>query len=522
MDPLIATVATLTALAAGITGAWSPCGFSMVDTLGSAIPERGRRTVGVACATFTAGALAGGVLTFGVLAVAGRLLHSGDSTLAIAAGAVVAALAAAAEAAGMRIAPQIRRQVPEGWRRSMPLPLAAGLYGLLLGLGFTTFVLTFAVWALAGVSIALGSVATGVLIGLGFGIGRAIPVVAMASRHATLGDRLMGAMAERPGLLGGLRRVDATLLALLAVAIGAGAASAAPTPLLGGAIDPSVAPQAIALRTADGAALVRDAAGERRIAGATAAAPAGPWVVSESAGPGGRGLAVDVLADLPAVVDRGGPEAVPAPLAWRRLAGVSALGASPAWAVWRRDLADGREVLEAARLPWLTELRTVAVMGRAGDLGRPSVEGDVVVFSTNTSRLSRIMAVDLATGARVALRRSVTLVQYRDPSLSAGRLLFVSAGYCDQRLRLEPVRGSAGGATLMRIGSSARRDAGHMPGRTTIGTRGSRCPAGTPPRTREYLDATALGEADAYVSVSRPGTRAGLATARIMRVPLAP
>ena len=31
----------------------------------------------------------------------------------------------------------------------MPLPLAAGLYGVLLGLGFTTFILTFAVWALA-------------------------------------------------------------------------------------------------------------------------------------------------------------------------------------------------------------------------------------------------------------------------------------------------------------------------------------------------------------------------------------
>ena len=38
----------------------------------------------------------------------------------------------------------------------MPVPLAAGLYGVLLGLGFTTFILTFAVWALAGISVALG------------------------------------------------------------------------------------------------------------------------------------------------------------------------------------------------------------------------------------------------------------------------------------------------------------------------------------------------------------------------------
>ena len=61
----------------------------------------------------------------------------------------------------MRIVPQVRRQVPEPWRRVLPLPLAAGLYGVLLGLGFTTFVLSFAVWALAGISFALGEPRSG-------------------------------------------------------------------------------------------------------------------------------------------------------------------------------------------------------------------------------------------------------------------------------------------------------------------------------------------------------------------------
>ncbi len=51
----------------------------------------------------------------------------------------------------------------------MPLPLAAGLYGILLGLGFTTFVLTLAVWALAGISVASATCRSGLLIGLGFG-----------------------------------------------------------------------------------------------------------------------------------------------------------------------------------------------------------------------------------------------------------------------------------------------------------------------------------------------------------------
>ena len=60
------------------------------------------------------------------------------------------------------------------------MPLAAALYGVLLGLGFTTFVLSFGVWALAGISLALGDPAAGLVIGAAFGVGRALPVVLVA------------------------------------------------------------------------------------------------------------------------------------------------------------------------------------------------------------------------------------------------------------------------------------------------------------------------------------------------------
>jgi len=218
---LLGIVAALTAFAAGVTGAWSPCGFSMVDTLGEA--GRGRRSMLAACATFTAGAVAGGVVTFGTLSLLGAALQVGGSGLAVAAAVAIAALAAAGEAAGVRVVPQIRRQVPERWRRVMPLPVAAALYGLLLGLGFTTFVLTLAVWALAGVSVALGAPAVGLAIGIGFGLGRALPVVVMAPRLPELGGRMLARMIERPRILRGLRLVDGALLAVLAVALGAGA-----------------------------------------------------------------------------------------------------------------------------------------------------------------------------------------------------------------------------------------------------------------------------------------------------------
>jgi hypothetical protein len=202
----------LAAAAAGVTGAWSPCGFSMVETLAPQGYAGRMRVTVAACATFAVGALAGGAITFGGLALLGRAL--GASAPAVAA--AVALAAAIGEARGTRIVPQVRRQVPESWRRRMPVPLAAGLYGVLLGLGFTTFILTFAVWALAGVSVALGDPALGLAIGLAFGTGRLLPVVVLAPAG---GGALHAAMAERPRILRSLRAVDAVALTACAVAL---------------------------------------------------------------------------------------------------------------------------------------------------------------------------------------------------------------------------------------------------------------------------------------------------------------
>ena len=205
------------ALAAGVTGAWSPCGFSMVETLAPHGFARRRRTSIVASLTFALGALAGGVLTFGGLALLGAALGA-PGPVALGAAAVVAVAAAAGEARGLRIAPQIRRQVPEAWRRVLPVPLAAAGYGVLLGLGFTTFILSFAVWALAGASVAAGDPALGAAMGLAFGAGRALPVVALAPLGA--GSAVTAAMCERPAILRGLRRIDAVALVACAVALG--------------------------------------------------------------------------------------------------------------------------------------------------------------------------------------------------------------------------------------------------------------------------------------------------------------
>ncbi len=137
-----AIVLAAAAVPIGMTGTWSPCGFSMVETIGMRGHDGARATTLAACATFAPGAVVGGVATFGLLAAAGEAVHGIGGSWAYLIAAAIAAAAAAAEARGVRIVPQIRRQLPESWRWRMPLPIASGLYGVLLGLGFTTFVLS--------------------------------------------------------------------------------------------------------------------------------------------------------------------------------------------------------------------------------------------------------------------------------------------------------------------------------------------------------------------------------------------
>ena len=84
------------------------------------------------------------------LALLGAALGAGGP-VALGAAAVVALAAAAGEARGARIVPA---GPPPGARvvaaRAARAARRRG-YGVLLGLGFTTFILTFAVWALAGI-----------------------------------------------------------------------------------------------------------------------------------------------------------------------------------------------------------------------------------------------------------------------------------------------------------------------------------------------------------------------------------
>jgi hypothetical protein len=434
------------AVAAGITGAWSPCGFSMVETLAPHGYARRLRTTLVACATFTAGALAGGVATFGGLSLVGGALGAGGAA-AVAVAAAVALAAAVGEARGARIVPQVRRQVPESWRRVLPVPLAAGLYGVLLGLGFTTFILSFAVWALAGVSVALGDPALGLLVGLGFGAGRALPVIVLAPLARTArGTDAHAAMAERPAILRGLRAADAVALAACAAVLWAAPARAADvfaTP----ATDPSADAGVLAWQVPGGAGmLARD--------GRSEPAP-GP---RPAVGGGRLAWIQNGTIEVRTPADPAFAVTIPAP-------GADAVAVSEGWVAWRSREGDA-DVLSA--MPFDVTLGGPRVVDRRAapvQLGRPALASDRLLFHLAGRDSSRIDEIVLPTAARRTLRRQVRALLL-NPSALGGRLLYVRSTHTRQQLRygrLEP-RHPAKDRALFGTVPTGRRDAGHEPG----------------------------------------------------------
>ena len=358
MLSLLLAAGAVTAGIAGIAGAWSPCGFSMIDTIGTALGDARRAAMIVATTTFTIGALAGGAITFGGLSLLGGLLGHGATELRDSLAGALALAAAFADWRGWKIAPQIRRQVPERWRWIMPLPLACALYGLLLGLGFTTFVLSFAVWALAGISFAADSAILGVVVGVAFGLGRALPVLWIAPRLGTeRGDRCLDRLALEPRLWLGMRRLDAIGLGACAALLGGSSALAAGSAF---ATDPSADGAAYAWQQLGGTGMLRTATATLPLPGRLPAV-------------GGENVAW--LSGGQIVISNGFPSPAPQRIPGPPHATVNALAVSADWLIVR-DQSD-RRIANLFAVSLRDPARRVYLAGAAipGAIGRPSIDG---------------------------------------------------------------------------------------------------------------------------------------------------
>jgi hypothetical protein len=485
---LLVAVGALTALVAGIAGAWSPCGFSMVDTIGTALGDARRGVMIFATASFTVGAVAGGVATFGGLALLGGLLGHGAAGLRDALAGALALAAALADWRGWRIAPQIRRQVPERWRWIMPLPLACGLYGLLLGLGFTTFVLSFAVWALAGISFAADSAIFGVVIGAAFGVGRALPVLWIAPRLGTeRGDLALDRLALEPRLWLGLRRLDAIGLGACAALLAGSGALAAGANF---ATDPSAYGGSLAWQAVGGRGWLYTHSKTMELPGRLPAL-------------GGGNLAYVSRAKIVVApgITSDSPKTIPGPARGK----VDALAVSAHWLVVRDATASGIENLFALSLRDAAKRRYLAGSATPGAIGRPTVEASTVVWSYSNAHHSGIYQENLSTGVRTVLRLAAANVQYANPALDEGRLLYERTDRCSQELLLGlPSIPTAGrDRVLLSLPSTVLRDPGYQPGYIQDYNSASLCknrPTG--PGGTTTLGSTALSGGTAYVSES--------------------
>jgi hypothetical protein len=466
VSPLEISLA-VAALAIGMTGAWSPCGFSMVETIGLAGDGGRRLTTVAACAAFVPGAIAGGIATFGALSALGDLIHgaAGRTGYLIAAGAAIAA--AVAEARGLRIAPQIRRQLPERWRWTMPLPVAAGLYGILLGLGFTTFVLSFGVWALGGISLALGDAQVGLVIGAAFGLGRAMPVVALAPAvDRRFARACISAMAERPALYRVLRFGDAVALGLVAAVLATTTASAERIEAQNGA-DPSVVGRAFAFQKPN-------RMGELRFQGQSRALPGTDPAL------GGQFAAV-ISGSQIRILDRFTLEAVSTVPAFHP----EAVAVSPDWLAYLSRY-HGRSTLNVRSIErpgQPGQVRELAAATAPSAIGRPSLGKGRVAFTVSKSRGNAIRLVDLKSGKTRTLVRSRS-AQLLSPSLLGKRLLYVRVS-----------RGSQGPLASsprpLHQSLLLRRVAGHGRGQKIYGRRGF----------NRKLWTTSLGPKRGYVTI---------------------
>ncbi len=477
--------AAITAVVAGVAGAWSPCGFSMVETIGSALGEDRRGATIAASATFALGAMAGGVITFGGLALLGQAAGPGAGGVRAGLGATLAVAAAIADWRGLKIAPQIRRQVPERWRWTAPLALACGLYGVLLGLAFTTFVLAFAVWALAGISFASGDPLLGAVVGVAFGLGRALPVLMMAPGYSDTGARLLDGMASEPRMWLGLRRLDALGLSLCAVFLGGASAAAAVLP---SASDPSAASGALAWQAVGGS-------GELRLQnGHTLALPGLDPALGGSRVAWQQGSTITVAS-----------AGSLAPQITIAASGANALAISEAWLVVRGRTPTGGEALVADSLTTPGSTRQIVSSPHVGVIGRPSLSGAQLVFSENTPRTSKLELVNLATGAQRPLRVSRRGAELVYPTLLGARLLYERLDRCSQQLRLARLSGGAHERVLLSLPSTATRDPGYQQGYEHAYNSASPCRnRGTGRGGSLRLGATALAPRVAFVTEIGP------------------
>jgi hypothetical protein len=240
---------------------WSPCGLSMLTSLNPmAERSRGHHFAGSA-AWYVAGALAGGaVLGAGcaALARAFELLHP-SWTVRLALSALVATLGFVSDSPVVRWSlPDHPRQVNERWLSVYRRWIYAGGFGAQIGCGFATYIMTAAVYTVAGLAGLTADPLSAMLICLIFALVRGASILVAADLRTT--ERLV----RRAEWLDGNAALSSHIV-IVAQAVTAVAFAVACAPLAGAVIAAALVLAGVSSLTRASAPLA--CAGRRRAGG---------------------------------------------------------------------------------------------------------------------------------------------------------------------------------------------------------------------------------------------------------------
>jgi hypothetical protein len=191
----------VTTFVAAVRGLWSPCGLSMLSSL-NPVSERARgHRFPLTAAWYVAGAVLGGAVLGAGCAVGafalGRL--PAGAAWALALPAAVIALLSDTRLTG-RSLPVHPRQVDERWLVTYRRWIYAGGYGVQIGTGFATYIMTAAVYLTAALAMLTGEPLQALGAGIGFGLVRGLGVLLAAPARTP--ERLRALLARVDGWAG--------------------------------------------------------------------------------------------------------------------------------------------------------------------------------------------------------------------------------------------------------------------------------------------------------------------------------
>lgn len=369
-----------------------------------------------ALAFFTVGAVAAAGGLGALFGFAGGLL---PSRLALIVAGALAMLCAVREAGVLRFpVPELRRQVPEAWRRQRRLPVWSTGYGVILGSGFGTFQPVTTFWVACIGVVALGDVVWGAVCLAAFGVGRALMLVLPGRdpmRTLTRTHRLV-------------RPANVAVLILVAALLVPGGTQAAvpPPPPPSGQSEPSVSAGVIAYT--DRLNGVQNVAVLERGAAAPVVFPNGRMPSLST-----RGLAYVTDGGIRVVLWRTGQEVFRVPgqvdkpaLSGQSLAYVERIGARRRLVV--RTLSGGPP-------------RVIVSVGPGVDLGRPALDGRWLSWHEAGGNRNQIFLRNLDSRRTTLVASGSLSGLHVNPTLGAGHIAWIEGRAERSSILLRPITG---------------------------------------------------------------------------------